>query len=167
VYFGAVASPRATTEVAAAAPGGAPIAPFPWRIEKDASSSASLRTSAHEVELSYTLAGGDAHSQFVALASDVERQAFTALDLGLSGDRPLRVSVQVRAANGQRWGRSYYVDPGGSNLRVPLSSLRPIDSTAPAVSAGDVTSILLVIDLANAAPGRAGSLRVRTTALIN
>jgi hypothetical protein len=165
VYLGASASPIAPPVEAPAA--AARIAPFPWRIEKDAASSATLRPGAHEVELVYTLAGGEASSQFVALATDVQRQAFAAIDLGLSGDRPLRVSVQVRTANGQRWGRSYYVEPSGSNLRIPLSSLRPIDSAPATVASIDVTSILLVIDLVNAEPGRSGTLRVKGSALTN
>jgi hypothetical protein len=167
VYFSDAPPALATAQGPPAATPGAPPAPFPWRIEKDPSSRAVLRTGASEVELAYTLAGGEAHSQFVALATDVQRQAFTAIDLGLAGDRPLRVSVQVRTASGQRWGRSYYVDPSGSNLRVPLTSLRPIDSAPGTVSGIDVTSILLVIDLGNADPGRAGALRVKSSALIN
>ena len=166
VYFGATASSMAP-QAAAPTPGGAPIAPFPWRIEKDASSSATLRPGAHEVELAYTLGGGGAVSQFVAIASDLTRQAFTAIDLGLSGDRPLRVSIQVRTAGGQRWGRSYYVEPSGSHLRIPLSGLRPIDSAPATVASIDVTSILLVVDLANAAPGQSGTLRVTGSALVN
>lgn len=127
-----------------------------------------LRTSGGEVSLEYKLGAGDRHNQFVALASDLHRSAFTAIDLSLAGDRPLRVSVQVRRGDGRRWGRSFHVDPAGSALRIPLSGLRPIGGDANSAIAGtDVTSVLLVLDLTNAAPGRSGVLRVIASALVN
>jgi hypothetical protein len=146
----------------------AAIPPFPWRIENDAASSAILRTSGGEVSLRYTLGAGERNNQFVALATDLQRQSFNAIDLSLAGDRPLRVSVQVRRADGRRWGRSFYVDPAGSVLRVPLANLKPIGGDGnSAISPTDVTSILLVVDLANASPGRSGVLRVLASALVN
>jgi hypothetical protein len=148
--------------------GAGGIRPFPWRIEKDASSSGILRSTDQDVALEYKLGEGPRNSQFVALATDLQRQAFSAIDLSLAGSRPERVSVQVRRADGGRWGRSFYVDPAGTNLRIPLSTLRPIGgSGGPAISSTDVTSILLVLDLTNAAPGRSGILRVSSSALSN
>lgn len=148
---------------------GARIAPFPWRIEKDPGSSATLRGGEFEVALEYKLAAGERNSQFVALASDLGRQAFRAIDLTLAGDRPLRVSVQLRRADGARWGKSYYVDPAGTRLIVPLADLKPVGSAAAGgqISAAEATSVLIVVDLANANPGRAGVLRVLASALVN
>jgi hypothetical protein len=146
---------------------GARIAPFPWRIEKDPASSATLRVREFEVALEYNLAEGERHNQFVALASDLGRQVFTAIDLTLAGDRPLRVSVQLRRGDGARWGRSYYVDPAGTRLHVPVADLKPVGNAASgAISAADATSVLIVVDLANANPGRSGVLRVKGSALI-
>ena len=97
----------------------------------------------------------------------MQRQSFTAIDLSLAADRPSRISVQVRRADGTRWGRSVYVDSAGSRVRVALSDLRATTGSAgSAVSGIDVTSILLVVDLTNAAPGRAGKLRVLSSALV-
>ena len=57
--------------------------------------------------------------------------------------------------------------PPGSVLDVPIAELRPIaPNTATAVEPADVASILLVVDLTNAAPGRSGILRVRSSALM-
>jgi hypothetical protein len=170
IYFGGDrgGSRAAPAPEPARTPGPATIPPFPWRIEKDPSSSAILRTSGNEVSLEYKLGAGERNNQFVAVATDLQKQAFSAIDLSLVGDRPLRVSVQVRRADGRRWGRSSYVDQAGSVLHIPLSTLKPIGGDASAaISAVDVTSILLVLDLANAPPGRAGVLRVRSSALIN
>ena len=166
VYFGGTA--RAAAPEASGA-SSASIAPFPWRIEKDPSSRGTLRTSDHEIALEYQLGDGPRNSQFVALATDLQRQAFRSIDLTLAGDRPLRVSVQVRHSDGRRWGSSFYVDPAGSNLRIPLSRLRPIGQGPAAgspISSIDVTSILVVVDLANAEPGRAGVVRVLSSALV-
>jgi hypothetical protein len=138
-----------------------------WRIEKDPTSSGILRTAAEEVRLEYRLGDGDRHSQFVALATDVKSPSFTAIDLALAGERPQRVSVQVRRGDGKRWGRSVYVDPAGANLRIQLSTLRPIGDAAPAeVAAPDVSSVLLVVDLTNASPGRSGVVRLRRATLV-
>jgi len=169
IYFGAEprSTARATVDRPAAASRASAIAPFPWRIEKDPSSSAVLRTGDRAATLEYKLGEGGRQSQFVALATDLSRASFRAIDVSLSGDRPLRVSVQVRAADGRRWGRSYYVDPSGTDLRVPLADLRPIAGAGPAVDSAAVTSILLVIDLTNANPGRSGTLRVGSSALSN
>jgi hypothetical protein len=142
------------------------IAPFPWRIEKDAASSAILRTSDTAVELQYRLAEGARNNQFVALATDVGGQAFSAIDLRLVSDRPARVAVQVRSTDGRRWGSSFYVDPGGQLIHAAIDRMRPVGNVGSLPPRKDMTSILIVVDLTNAAPGRAGTLTVASSALI-
>lgn len=169
IYFHAEGAQGAGAKGTGAGAEGARVAPFPWRIEKDPRSSATLRVEQFEVALEYKLAEGERTSQFVALASDLRRQAFSAIDLTLAGDRPLRVAVQLRRADGIRWRRSYYVDPAGTRLHVPLADLRAVgnDGAGGRISAAEATSILIVIDLANANPGRAGVLRIKGSALVN
>ena len=142
---------------------GAAIAPFPWRIEKDPSSSATLRTGETSATLEFKLGEGERAAQFVAMATDIQRQEFATIDLALAGDRAMRVSVQLRHADGRRWGRSYYVDPAGSGLRVPVAALAPIGHGDRLISI-EATSLLLVVDLTNAGPGRTGTLTVRSSA---
>jgi hypothetical protein len=142
-------------------------APFPWRIEKDSASSAVLRTTSHSAELDYRIAEGPRGRQFVALATDIHNDAITAMRFGLQTDRPARVSVQVRTSDGRRWGRSYYVDPAGSEVVVPLKDLHPIgDGAAGSPDPKMLTSILLVLDLTNAAPGHSGQLSVLSSDLV-
>jgi len=143
-----------------------PIAPFPWRIEKDTASSAIVRTSAASAELSYRLADGARNSQFVAMATDLRDQPFSAIDLDLASDRPARVWVQARTADGRRWGRTFYVDPAGTSIRASLASFKGLGHSASLSSGSAVTSILLVVDLTNSAPGRPGRLTVRSSALV-
>ena len=139
------------------------IAPFPWRIEKDPSSSATLRTGETSATLEFKLGEGGRAGQFVAMGTDIQRQEFGTIDLTLAGDRPMRVSVQLRAADGRRWGRSSYVDPAGTGLRVPVAALAPIGHEGRLIVT-EATSLLLVIDLTNAGPGRTGALTVRSSA---
>ena len=172
VYVGAFEAPSreaSFTRPDANVQPSAPAVPLPWRIEKDAASSAILRTARPPVELEYRLADGPRRSQFVALAADLAARRFTAIDLRLRGDRPGRVSVQVRAADGRRWGRSVYVPSNDvAHLRLPLSAMRPLEQGSGAVPAADaLTSILLVVDLTNALPGTAGHLYVMSSELVN
>ena len=163
IYFGP--TPRSRLPLPPPLKVATPIAPFPWRIEKDSASSAVLRTSDHDATLEYQLADGSRGTQFVALATDLHNPAFKSIDLGLAVDRPSRVSIQVRRQNGDRWGRSFYVDPKGTSLDVPLSSLEPIGDGDGRAPVSELTSLLLVIDLTNAVPGHAGTLRVLSSAL--
>jgi hypothetical protein len=140
------------------------VAPFPWRIEKDPASSGILRIGQTDATLEYRLAEGERGSQFVALATDLQGGPFRAIELGLTSDRPSRISVQLRDAGGRRWARSYYVDPAGSQLHVDVAALRAVDGASGAPDASKMTSLLLVVDLTNANPGRAGRLRVLSSA---
>ena len=151
-------------------------APFPWRIEKDPASSAILRTSGTSVELEYRLADGARNNQYVALATDVHGAGFSAVDLDLASSEPMRLGVQVRTADGRRWGRTYYLagplgDQPGKVVETPvhaeLSSFRLIGNGASgSPNSRDVTSLLLVTDLTNALPGRAGRIVVLASALV-
>jgi hypothetical protein len=149
-----------------APPARAAIAPFPWRIEKDPASSAILRTTDRAAEIEYRLAPGERNSQFVAVATDVHDAVFTALRFALQSDRPSRVWVQVRTADGHRWGRSYYVDPAGSEIMARLEDLRPMAGERGKPYPATLTSILLVIDLTNASPGHGGRLTVLHSDLV-
>ncbi len=140
-----------------------------WRIEKDPGSSAILRRSpAGYVELEYALKPGSRTDQYVALAADLPQAAdFAAVRLRLSADRPTRVSVQLRRADGVRWGRSLYVDATPHDADEVVARLRPFDDRHPApVDPATARSVLLVIDLANANPGRKGTIRLLSSELV-
>jgi hypothetical protein len=169
VYVGASTSAlRATVdEPVTQPPAAAGIPPFPWRIEKDPASSAILRTSDHAAELQYTLAAGVRNSQFVALATDVHDAAFSAMRFVLQADRPSRLSVQVRTGAGLRWGRSYYVDPARTAVDVRLVDLIAIgEGPVGAPDSRSLSSILLVADLTNTAPGHSGRVTVLSSELV-
>jgi len=163
-----IGAPGAPTGKAAAPPVAGTIAPFPWRIEKDQASSAIVRTHQSSVDLEYQLAPGDRDSQYVALATDIHNASFSAIRLGLQSGRPSRIWVQVRTQAGLRWGRTYYVDPAGTEVEARLRDLGPLgESPIGAPDPKAVTSILLVIDLTNAVPGQSGWLSVLSSELVN
>ena len=157
-------APPASGRDTSVADAGQPLGP--WHIEKDPSSSAILRESGQTAELEYTLGGGEHASQFVAIGSDLHEQVFDAIRLELRGDHPGRVSVQVRTGDGRRWGQSFYVDPSGSRILARVADLRSIGGAGPVPASAAVTSILLVVDLTNAAPGRAGRLTLSSSDLV-
>jgi hypothetical protein len=166
IFAGPIEPPPADDSIIV--PSGSRIAPFPWRFEKDDSSSAIVRTRPYEAELEFRLGSEEGRSPFVALATDIERAAFSAIDLELAANQPMRVSVQVREGERGRWGTSMYVDPAGSARRITLSRMRRLAGPVEEISdSRQLTSILLVVDLTNAAPGQRGRLRVLNSALVN
>lgn len=166
-FFADGASAAGAVGPTGAGASGAAGAPFPWRIEKDPSSSATLRSAETSATLEFRLAEGARRAQFVAMATDLNAHDFARIDLRLTADRPMRVSVQLRSADGRRWGRSYYVDPAGTVIEVPVAALLPVDGGGGGPIAGrDATSLLLVVDLTNAAPGRTGNLKVLSSAFV-
>jgi hypothetical protein len=150
----------------------APVSAIPasaWRIEKDPGSSAVLRTAGGQVELEYTLKEGSRASQYVAIAADLPASIkFRAVRLRISADRPSRVSVQLRRADGKRWGRSLFVDPSVFETDEPTARLEPMEpGQDPHLDPASAKSVLIVIDLTNAGPGRSGVLHLRSSALAN
>lgn len=154
-------------------PVGTPTAPatgaaLPWRLEKDPASAATLQTPAHAAELRYTLGAGRRASQYVALTADVRLTPQSAIHLQLKGARPMRVSVEVRDTDGLRWGRSFYVDPGGTTVEARLADFRPIGQGTPvAPNPHSIHALLLVVDLTNASPGQSGTLTVAASGISN
>ncbi len=129
-----------------------------WRIEKDPGSSAILRTSGG-VELDYTLRSGARASQYVAIAAPVSGGT-NGVGLTLACDRPTRASIQLRTAEGLRWRTSVYVPTDPRQIFLPIAVFRPVDQAPDRVDASRVTSVLIVIDLTNASPGRSGAVRI-------
>jgi hypothetical protein len=148
-----------------------------WTVEHDASSTARLEivplAGGSDVRLRYALGAGSPAGQFAALAVDVpsglgasDRLAFT-----IAADKPTRVSVQLRADGktgrpAERWRRSVHVDTSEGERTVYFDDLVPageVESWRP--RAGEVRTILFVIDTTNTRPGSAGQLVIRSAAL--
>lgn len=134
----------------------------PWRIEKDPGSSGEVSAEEDTVLVRYTLAEGRA-SQFVAAAIDLEaaQTPFDGLTFEGSAARPMRVSVQLRSADGGRWVKSVYLDPGARQVRIRAEEMVSADRPGAAFpDPATPSSILLVVDLVNTKPGDSGSFTI-------
>jgi hypothetical protein len=137
-------------------------AEIPWHVEKDRGSTGSVVTSPVEAAFYYRLRGPSRTSQFVAAVTELQGRAgapgsvtFTATAL-----RPVRLSVQLRYGGGERWAHSVYLDATPRDVIVPLSEMRPVDhQIGHAPPATTAVSLLFVVDLTNALPGAANTIR--------
>jgi hypothetical protein len=139
----------------------------PWSIEKQPASQAHVEqgpapdgTSA--AHFAWRLADGTPSGQYAALALPVTRQDFDgaeAISIALQAPRPMRLSVQLRAPDGEglRWQRSVYVDRMPRAALVPLAAMAPIEGgPGSRLDLSRVNTLLLVVDTVNATPGSAG-----------
>jgi hypothetical protein len=134
-----------------------------WRIEKSERSKAALdvvrNLSGDEVLFRWALGGTVNESPYAALAlpagqllAGYDRMNFTA-----RADQPMRLSVQLRTENGDRWRRSIYLDEQSREMSVFVDDLRPVGVTAQArLPIASVRDILFVVDTVNAKPGTSG-----------
>jgi hypothetical protein len=143
--------------------GGVKVSPE-WRIEKDASSVATVVVMGDgTVSVDYRLHTGPRQSQFVALAGDLpggvaaEQIVFDGRARG-----PMRLSVQLRFPdNEQRWRKSVYLDGDRRGVVVPVEAMVPAERLAGAMpDPASARSLLFVVDLTNASPGTVGSFTI-------
>jgi len=139
-----------------------------WHLEHDPRSHGLLSSpvaASPRLSLRYTLASKPAASPFVALARPVPADAISTADrlsFRAGSDRPMRLSVQVRAPNGgagERWVRSVYLDETAKDVAVFLDEMRPAGATStyqPDLKKADM--ILFVVDTVNSRPGTSGTI---------
>jgi hypothetical protein len=141
-----------------------PIPASEWQIEKDPGSGAILRTPGGRVELEYSLKRGDRASQYVAIATGISGNPIAGVEMNVAADRPSRISVQLRDQPGHRWGSSVYVSGTAREVATPLSAFHAIADAPDAPT--NVSSVLVVVDLTNASPGRTGTLTINRAAFV-
>ena len=136
-----------------------------WRIEVSPRSKAALdvvRTvDGSELLLRWGLGGTEGESPYAAVAMPVadainryDRLSFTS-----RADRPMRLSVQFRIANGERWRRSVYLDDTPRQIAVFFDDVRPAGSTSQRrLPIGSVKDVLFVVDTVNTNPGASGQV---------
>jgi len=137
-----------------------------WRIEREPRSAATLTAEGESaLDLDYTLAASPAANQYVALVHPAARlETCDRLQFRASADKPMRLSVQMRAPTrpgGQRWQRSVYLDTEPRDITVFLDDVRPVESGSswyPDLSKAD--SLLFVVDTTNTRPGTSGHVRI-------
>jgi hypothetical protein len=134
-----------------------------WRVETSPRSKAALdvvRTvTGTELKLRWALGGTKEESPYAAVATPAgeaigryDRLMFTS-----RADQPMRLSVQFRLANGDRWRRSVFIDQTTREISVFFDDVRPAGQTAqPGLTAASVRDLLFVVDTINARPGGSG-----------
>ena len=139
-----------------------------WTVEKSAASDGAIDTIAtlggSELLLRFALSGVPSDNPYAAFVMPAtgsmamhDRLVFTA-----RADRPMRMSVQLRAptgGEGERWQRSVYLDQTPRTIQVFFDEFSPLGSTSsPTPALSNVQSILFVVDTINAKIGSNGRI---------
>jgi hypothetical protein len=134
-----------------------------WRIETSPRSKAALdavRTlSGTELLLRWALGGAQSDSPYAAFAMPAGPGigGYDRLMFVSRADRPMRVSVQFRLQNGERWRRSVYLDDTSRPISVFFDDVRPVGATSQRrLPLDSIRDVLFVVDTVNARPGAAG-----------
>jgi hypothetical protein len=134
-----------------------------WRMETSPRSKAALdvvRTlTGTELMLRWAIGGTKEESPYAAFAMPAGESiaAYDRLIFTSRADRPMRLSVQFRLANGDRWRRSIYLDETSRQVSVFFDDVRPAGATAQQrLPVNNVRDVLFVVDTVNANPGAAG-----------
>jgi hypothetical protein len=140
-----------------------------WTVEHSIESQAAIDVRnavlGTQLQFRYALSGGPSTHPFAALVVPAGSSLASndRLTLSARADRPMRLSVQVRApgntADGERWHRSVYLDETPRDLSVFFDDMRPRGATrTPRPVLADIRSILFVVDTVNTASGTAGQV---------
>ena len=141
-----------------------PVSPADWVVESHPDSRASVGKTAGDVRFSYQLGGGAPSGQFAAMVAP-GAEGVRAVELVASSPRALRVSVQVRAADGRRWRRSVFLDATPRRIVIPIAEMTSAMIGGASLEApATIASLLLVIDTVNSSPGASGEVEVRSAA---
>jgi hypothetical protein len=124
-----------------------------------------------QLSFRFALGGKLSDGPFVAFASDApEIENYTAVSFTGRANRPLRVSLQLRASTGQgsgRWRRSVYLDETPRTVILPFAGFRPAQNgSAPAPPLESIASLLFVLDSMNTALGSNGEFLLDDIAFV-
>jgi hypothetical protein len=150
--------------------------PSPFEIEKTDQSAGAVdvvkaERGGTQLSLRFALGGKLSDAPFVAFATPAaDIGAYTGIRLTGRANRPMRVSLQLRASPEQgsgRWRRSVYLDETPRTVIVPLGEFKPAHrglSAAP--TPGSIASLLFVLDTMNTALGSNGAFWLDDVALV-
>jgi hypothetical protein len=152
-----------------------------WHLETDRSSLAAVDVAraieGYELRVRFGLSPNTEVSPWAALVwgtpigqpptnvANFERLRFVG-----RAEKPMRISVQLRTANGggllRRWQRSAYLDTANREYVVHFDELSPSPGTdAPRPPLDQIAQILFVVDTTNAKPGSSGRFWITRAAL--
>jgi len=135
-----------------------------WRVEKDDSSSGTVVNGSGESRFEYRLKAGDETSQYAAMVADLRSPpaAANAIVLRLRSSKPDRVLIQLRSASrgGARLVASAYVSPEPRDITLDMGMFRSAERPEVRFEVREASSLLIVADLTNHAPGASGDIEV-------
>jgi hypothetical protein len=147
-----------------------------WHVEYDSTSVAAVElaqgATGAELRFRFGLAGGTPIAQVAALVvatpSGVARS--DRLAVTIRAERPMRVSVQLRAAAADRpgedrWQRSIYVDVAAQERTISWREFAPVGPTQGGPVLDRIRGILFAVDLTNTKPGASGRVWIASAAL--
>jgi hypothetical protein len=139
-----------------------------WRFEKSERASAALdvigAVGGTQLLMRYALGGSVAEGPFVAfvMPAGSDLATYDRLTFAVRADHPMRLSVQLRVADGaagERWQRSVYADATPRTVAVFFDDMTAVGTTAsPRPPLDRVESVLFVVDTVNTKPGTSGQL---------
>jgi hypothetical protein len=139
-----------------------------WRTESDRASLTALElvpgVGGTEVRLRYGLSGDPSSRPYVALAAGIPTgRKYDRVRFTVRSDRPLRVSVQLRAPGQaeRRWTRTVYADPLDREHAVDFGDMIPVGEAPASPRLDEVRDVLFVIDTLHAKPGTSGRLWIK------
>jgi hypothetical protein len=156
----------------AQAPGTTPVTPSSvtmtlpygpeWAIEHGPSSSGAVANSGTGLQFQWTVGTVRPGDEFSALAHSIAdaTASFDRIEFTARAASPMRLSVQFRlpgGRDGERWGRSVYIDTTPRPITVRMVDVVPQGFSAtrrPVVAR--IKSVLFVVDTLNTAPGSHG-----------
>jgi hypothetical protein len=134
-----------------------------WRVEISPRSKAALNVvrtlTGTELKLRWALGGTKEESPYAAFAMPAGQEIgrYDRLMFTARADQPMRLSVQFRLSNGDRWRRSVYLDQTAREISVFFDDVRAAGQTAqPQLTVASVRDVLFVVDTINARPGGSG-----------
>lgn len=145
-----------------------------WTVEHSPESEGVTSVSHEDGRLEFTfgLGANRALSPYAAAARNVDVTSANAIEFRIHGDRPMRVSVQLRSPQGgregedRRWRRSVYADGEDRLVRLALSEFVPVPPAAGAPDRTRIDSLLFVVDTVNSDPGARGTVTVADVRLL-
>jgi hypothetical protein len=144
-----------------------------WSVEHDAQSLSAVDvatlSTGSELRFRFGLADGPAVGQYASLVLTLPAgaEAFDGIRFKIRAEKPMRLSVQARVLNADRWQRSIYVTPSSEEQTVRFDDVRPVgghDRTP--VKPADLRSVMFVVDTLNTRTGTSGRVWVKDVALV-
>lgn len=115
-----------------------------------------------ELRVRFGLPGGAVYGQYAALVVSLGEaldSSSRTLRFTVRGERPMRLSVQLRAptgGDGLRWRRSTFVDAAPRTIELPFDDFRAVGDAPGPVALDTIRAILFVVDQVNTSPGASG-----------